>query len=81
GASGNINLTADGAAVISGSKANADKSISVTADSVSIIGSQETHELEEHRKKSGFGVGGGGAGDTYDYALQADTRADAETGV
>ncbi|WP_261316876.1 hemagglutinin repeat-containing protein [Rhizobium leguminosarum] len=60
GASGNINLTADGAAVISGSKANADKSISVTADSVSIIGAQETHELEEQRKKSGFGVGGGG---------------------
>jgi filamentous hemagglutinin len=60
GASGNINLTADGAAVISGSKANADKSISVTADSVTIIGAQETHELEEQRKKSGFGVGGGG---------------------
>ncbi|WP_082366340.1 hemagglutinin repeat-containing protein [Rhizobium acidisoli] len=60
GASGNINLTADGAAVISGSTANADKSISVTADSVSIIGAQETHELEEQRKKSGFGVGGGG---------------------
>ncbi|WP_261335438.1 hemagglutinin repeat-containing protein [Rhizobium leguminosarum] len=60
GASGNINLTADDAAVISGSKANADKSISVTADSVSIIGAQETHELEEQRKKSGFGVGGGG---------------------
>ncbi|MGO6814595.1 hemagglutinin repeat-containing protein [Rhizobium leguminosarum] len=60
GASGNIKLTADGAAVISGSKANADKSISVTADSVSIIGAQETHELEEQRKKSGFGVGGGG---------------------
>ncbi|UTS87459.1 hemagglutinin repeat-containing protein [Rhizobium anhuiense] len=60
GASGNINLTADGAAVISGSKATADKSISVMADSVSIIGAQETHELEEQRKKSGFGVGGGG---------------------
>ncbi|MBB4112173.1 filamentous hemagglutinin [Rhizobium sp. BK226] len=60
GASGNINLTAGGAAVISGSKATADKSISVMADSVSIIGAQETHELEEQRKKSGFGVGGGG---------------------
>ncbi|WP_246401428.1 hemagglutinin repeat-containing protein [Rhizobium hidalgonense] len=60
GASGNINLSADGAAVISGSKATADKSISVTADSVSVIGAQETHELEEQRKKSGFGVGGGG---------------------
>ncbi|WP_221152333.1 hemagglutinin repeat-containing protein, partial [Rhizobium binae] len=59
GASGNINLTADGAAVISGSKADADKSISVTADSVSIIGAQETHELEEQRKKSGLFVGSG----------------------
>ncbi|MGR9229514.1 hemagglutinin repeat-containing protein [Rhizobium leguminosarum] len=60
GASGNINLTADGAAVISGSKANADGSISVEGDSVSVIGAAEQHELEITRKKSGFGVGGGG---------------------
>ncbi|MDF0696381.1 hemagglutinin repeat-containing protein [Rhizobium sp. MC63] len=60
GASGNINLNAGGAAVIAGSKANADGSISISGDSVSVIGAQETHELEEQRKKSGFGIGGGG---------------------
>ncbi|WP_259665730.1 hemagglutinin repeat-containing protein [Rhizobium binae] len=60
GASGDIKLDAGGAAVIAGSTADADGSISVEGDSVSIIGAQETHELEEQRKKSGFGVGGGG---------------------
>ncbi len=60
GASGNISLSAGGAAVIAGSQAYANGSISVTGDSVSIIGAQETHELEEQRKKSGLGVGGGG---------------------
>ncbi|WP_246622855.1 hemagglutinin repeat-containing protein [Rhizobium laguerreae] len=60
GASGNISLNAGGAAVIAGSKADADGSINVAADSVSIIGAQETHELEEQRKKSGIGVGSGG---------------------
>ncbi|WP_246711270.1 hemagglutinin repeat-containing protein [Rhizobium ruizarguesonis] len=59
-ASGDINLDAGKAAVIAGSKVDADGSINVAADSVSIIGAQETHELEEQRKKSGFGVGGGG---------------------
>ncbi|MFS2175353.1 hemagglutinin repeat-containing protein [Rhizobium pisi] len=78
GASGNINLTADGAAVISGSKANADGSISVTGDSVSIIGAQETHELEEQRKKSGFGVGGGG-GFISIYGSQQNKDAQAST--
>ncbi|WP_246724825.1 hemagglutinin repeat-containing protein [Rhizobium leguminosarum] len=78
GASGNINLTAEGAAVISGSKANADGSISVTGDSVSIIGAQETHELEEQRKKSGFGVGGGG-GFISIYGSQQNKGAQAST--
>ncbi|MGO7134965.1 hemagglutinin repeat-containing protein [Rhizobium leguminosarum] len=59
GASGNINLDAGGAAVIAGSKAKADGSINISGDSVSIIGAQETHELEEQRKKSGIGVGSG----------------------
>ncbi|MFS2174358.1 hemagglutinin repeat-containing protein [Rhizobium pisi] len=59
GASGNISLNAGGAAVIAGSKVNADGSINVAADSVSIIGAQETHELEQKKKKSGFGVGSG----------------------
>ncbi|WP_409999632.1 hemagglutinin repeat-containing protein [Rhizobium leguminosarum] len=60
GASGNINLDAGGAAVIAGSQAYADGSISVEGDSVSVIGAAEQHELEITRKKSGFGVGGGG---------------------
>ncbi|MGO6664814.1 hemagglutinin repeat-containing protein [Rhizobium ruizarguesonis] len=60
GASGNINLVAGGAAVIAGSQAYADGSISVKGDSVSVIGAAEQHEIEITRKKSGFGVGGGG---------------------
>ncbi|MCA2406938.1 hemagglutinin repeat-containing protein [Rhizobium leguminosarum] len=59
GASGNINLDSGGAAVIAGSKAKADGSINIAGDSVSIIGAQETHELEEQRKKSGLFVGSG----------------------
>ncbi|MGO7898193.1 hemagglutinin repeat-containing protein [Rhizobium ruizarguesonis] len=60
GASGNISLNAGKAAVIAGSQAYADGSISVEGDSVSVIGAAEQHELEITRKKSGFGVGGGG---------------------
>nr|WP_261322018.1 hemagglutinin repeat-containing protein [Rhizobium leguminosarum] len=60
GASGNINLDAGKAAVIAGSQAYADGSISVEGDSISVIGAAEQHELEITRKKSGFGVGGGG---------------------
>ncbi|WP_064697239.1 hemagglutinin repeat-containing protein [Rhizobium aegyptiacum] len=59
GASGNISLNAGGAAVIAGSSANADGSISVEGDSVSIIGAQETHKLEVTRKESGLFVGSG----------------------
>ncbi|MGO6693845.1 hemagglutinin repeat-containing protein [Rhizobium johnstonii] len=59
GASGNISLTAGGAAVIAGSKASADGSISVEGDSVSVIGAAEQHELEITRKKSGLFVGSG----------------------
>ncbi|NKK97341.1 filamentous hemagglutinin N-terminal domain-containing protein [Rhizobium leguminosarum bv. viciae] len=59
GASGNINLTAGGAAVIAGSKANAGGSISIEGDSVSVIGAAEQHELEIERKKSGLFVGSG----------------------
>ncbi|WP_245496306.1 hemagglutinin repeat-containing protein [Rhizobium leguminosarum] len=59
GASGNINLDAGGAAVIAGSKADADGSISVEGDSVSVIGAAEQHELEITRKKSGLFVGSG----------------------
>ncbi|MGO7341146.1 hemagglutinin repeat-containing protein [Rhizobium johnstonii] len=59
GASGNINLDAGGAAVIAGSQAYADGSISVKGDSVSVIGAAEQHELEVTRKKSGLFVGSG----------------------
>ncbi|WP_261336595.1 hemagglutinin repeat-containing protein [Rhizobium leguminosarum] len=59
GASGNINLDAGGAAVIAGSQAYADGSISVKGDSVSVIGASEQHELEITRKKSGLFVGSG----------------------
>ncbi|WP_221119613.1 hemagglutinin repeat-containing protein [Rhizobium lentis] len=59
GASGNIGLNAGGAAVIAGSKADADGSISVEGDSVSVIGAEEQHQLEITRKESGLFVGSG----------------------
>ncbi|WP_261333333.1 hemagglutinin repeat-containing protein [Rhizobium leguminosarum] len=77
-ASGDINLDAGKAAVIAGSKVDAEGSINVAADSVSIIGAQETHELEEQRKKSGFGVGGGG-GFISIYGSQQNKGAQAST--
>ncbi|WP_245512283.1 hemagglutinin repeat-containing protein, partial [Rhizobium leguminosarum] len=78
GASGNINLDAGGAAVIAGSRADADGSINISGDSVSIIGAQETHELEEQRKKSGIGVGSGG-GFISIYGSQQNKGAQAST--
>ncbi|WP_456320574.1 hemagglutinin repeat-containing protein [Rhizobium laguerreae] len=78
GASGNINLDAGGAAVIAGSRAVADGSINISGDSVSIIGAQETHELEEQRKKSGIGVGSGG-GFISIYGSQQNKGAQAST--
>nr|WP_246728602.1 hemagglutinin repeat-containing protein [Rhizobium leguminosarum] len=77
-ASGDINLDAGKAAVIAGSKVDAEGSINVAADNVSIIGAQETHELEEQRKKSGFGVGGGG-GFISIYGSQQNKGAQAST--
>ncbi|MBY3417703.1 filamentous hemagglutinin N-terminal domain-containing protein [Rhizobium laguerreae] len=77
-ASGDINLDARKAAVIAGSKVDADGSINVEADSVSIIGAQETHELEEQRKKSGIGVGSGG-GFISIYGSQQNKGAQAST--
>ncbi|WP_246726290.1 hemagglutinin repeat-containing protein, partial [Rhizobium laguerreae] len=77
-ASGDINLDAGKAAVIAGSNVDADGSINVAANSVSIIGAQETHELEEQRKKSGFGVGGGG-GFISIYGSQQNKGAQAST--
>ncbi|MEZ2126790.1 MULTISPECIES: hemagglutinin repeat-containing protein [unclassified Sinorhizobium] len=59
GASGNISLNAGNAAVIEGSKVTAEGAISASGDSLSIIGAQEKHELEDQRKKSGLFVGSG----------------------
>lgn len=78
GASGNINLDSGGAAVIAGSRADADGSMNIAGDSVSIIGAQETHQFEEQRKKSGFGVGGGG-GFISIYGSQQNKGAQAST--
>ena len=77
-ASGDVNLDAGKAAVIAGSKVDADGSINVAADSVSVVGAQETHEVEEQRKKSGFGVGSGG-GFISIYGSQQNTGAQAST--
>ncbi len=77
-ASGDINLDAGKAAVVAGSKVDADGSINVAADSVSIIGAQETHELEEQQKKSGIGVGSGG-GFISIYGSQQNKGAQAST--
>ncbi|TBC90108.1 filamentous hemagglutinin N-terminal domain-containing protein (plasmid) [Rhizobium leguminosarum] len=77
-ATGDINLDAGKAAVIAGSKVDADGSINVAADSVSIIGAQETHELEEQHKKSGIGVGSGG-GFISIYGSQQNKGAQAST--
>ncbi|MEI1248377.1 hemagglutinin repeat-containing protein [Rhizobium aouanii] len=78
GASGNISLNAGKAAVIAGSQAYADGSISVEGDSVSIIGAQEYHELEIERKKSGLGVGSSG-GFISIYGSQQNKGAQAST--
>ncbi|TAU74545.1 hemagglutinin repeat-containing protein [Rhizobium leguminosarum] len=77
-ATGDINLDAGKAAVIAGSNVDADGSINVAANSVSIIGAQETHELEEQRKKSGIGVGSGG-GFISIYGSQQNKGAQAST--
>lgn len=77
-ASGDVTLDAGKAAVIAGSKVEADGSINVAADSVSVVGAQEMHEVEEQRKKSGIGVGSGG-GFISIYGSQQNTGAQAST--
>ncbi|MFJ1309533.1 hemagglutinin repeat-containing protein [Agrobacterium sp. P15N1-A] len=59
-ASGNIKLDAGGNAVIAGSNITAGDAISITGDSVAIIGAEEQHALESSRKKSGLFAGSGG---------------------
>lgn len=59
-ASGDVNLDAGKAAAIVGSKVNADGSLNVSGESVSIIGAQENHQSDSKRKDSGLFVGSGG---------------------
>lgn len=60
GASGNVKLDAGRNVAIAGSTVTAGDSIAIEGDSVSIIGAQETHELETAQKSSGLGAGSGG---------------------
>ena len=59
-ASGDVNLDAGKAVAIVGSKVNADGSLNVSGESVSIIGAQENHQSDSQRKDSGLFVGSGG---------------------
>ncbi|GAC1044867.1 hemagglutinin repeat-containing protein [Rhizobium sp. No.120] len=59
-ASGDVKLDAGKAAVIVGSKVDADGSLNVSGESVSIIGAQENHQSDSKRKDSGLFVGSGG---------------------
>ncbi|CAN7706729.1 hemagglutinin repeat-containing protein [Rhizobium rhizogenes] len=59
-ASGDVNLDAGKAAAIVGSKVNADGSLNISGQSVSIIGAQENHQSDSQRKDSGLFVGSGG---------------------
>ncbi|MCZ3376270.1 hemagglutinin repeat-containing protein [Rhizobium sp. AG207R] len=59
-ASGNVTLDAGKAAAIVGSKVNADGSLNISGESVSIIGAQENHQSDSKRKDSGLFVGSGG---------------------
>lgn len=59
-ASGNVKLDSAGTTVIAGSTITGGDAISVTGDSVAIIGAEEQHALESSSKKSGLFAGSGG---------------------
>ena len=59
-ASGNINATAGGEAVISGSEVAAGGNLSLSGSTVTVMGAEEEHESDKQTKKSGIGVGSGG---------------------
>ena len=59
-ASGNINLKADGNAVISGSDVSAGEKVSIEGDSLALLGAQEQHASASSSKKSGLFAGSGG---------------------
>ncbi|OJY04697.1 MAG: hypothetical protein BGP07_12995, partial [Rhizobiales bacterium 63-22] len=59
GASGNVNLDAGRNVAVAGSKVNAGENVAIAGDSVSVMGAQETHDLQTSSKKSGLGAGSG----------------------
>lgn len=59
-ASGSVKLDSAGNTVIAGSTITAGDAVSVTGDSVAIIGAEEQHALESSSKKSGLFAGSGG---------------------
>ncbi|NTF95218.1 hypothetical protein G6L33_18435, partial [Agrobacterium rhizogenes] len=59
-ATGNVNVTAGGETVISGSEMAAGGNLSLSGSTVTIMGAEEEHESDKQTKKSGIGVGSGG---------------------
>ncbi|MQB45834.1 hemagglutinin repeat-containing protein [Rhizobium sp. ICMP 5592] len=59
-ASGNINATAGGETVVSGSDIAAGNNLSLSGSTVTVMGAEEEHESDKQTKKSGIGVGSGG---------------------
>ncbi|WFU07515.1 hemagglutinin repeat-containing protein (plasmid) [Rhizobium sp. CB3171] len=59
-ASGDVNVTAGGEAVVSGSSIAAGDNLSLSGSTVTIMAAEEEHESDKQTKKSGIGVGSGG---------------------
>ena len=59
-ATGNVNVTAGGETVVSGSDIAAGNNLSLSGSTVTIMGAEEEHESDKQTKKSGIGVGSGG---------------------
>ncbi|AGB73036.1 MULTISPECIES: hemagglutinin repeat-containing protein [Rhizobium] len=59
-ASGDINVSAGGEAVVSGSNMAAGGNLALSGSTVTVMGAEESHESDSQVKKSGIGVGSGG---------------------
>lgn len=59
-ATGNVNVTAGGETVVSGSDVAAGGDLSLSGSTVTVMGAEEEHESDKQTKKSGIGVGSGG---------------------
>ena len=59
-ASGNINASAGGETVVSGSNMAAGDNLALSGSTVTVMGAEESHESDKQVKKSGIGVGSGG---------------------